>query len=201
MKRLLLITILTQLVLFISCKNTTKPEPAYNPNECTEYYCPAHKDKTSISQDQCPECKNPMVLHRLNADTLIPETQSIQSICDSFECYQTQILLSSKKLMDLEPQKKEAHQEQILLSAETFLKSINAHENIVISKTDKQKEKYREHLLTVKQNQAAATLYLKAMNDEIKKENPDYAKIKNLAKKLHDATEKISKESSYLKEH
>lgn len=183
----------------IRCTNPTKPQPSSDQNECTQYNCPMHKDKTSTSFGDCPECGNPMIPSEINHDALIPKAEPIQSMCDSFACYQTRLLVSSKNIENAEIKSKEKHTLPLLLSAETFLKSVNIHEAMILAENEKQRVDNKEHHLSIKVYQAEASIYVKEMNEEIKKENPDYKKIKEISKKLHDCVEKISKESSYLK--
>ncbi len=196
-------TITIQLVLLfitlIQCTNPTKPQPIVNQNECTQYYCPMHKDKTSIHLDECPECGNPMTIYKLKEDSIISKNETMHSMCDSFACYQTRILFSSKKIENDTVKSKEKHKEQVLMAAETFLKSVNIHEVMILAESMEQREKNKEHHLSIKKYQAEAEIYIKEITKELKKENPDYEKIKKISKKLNDCTEKISKESSYLK--
>lgn len=39
-----------------SCTNTPENKAVENPNDCTEYACPMHPDKTSTTPAGCPEC-------------------------------------------------------------------------------------------------------------------------------------------------
>jgi regulator of sirC expression with transglutaminase-like and TPR domain len=201
MKSYKIITI-THLLLFITliqCTNPTKPQPIVNQNECTQYYCPMHKDKTSTHLDECSECLNPMIINKLNEDSLISKNETMQSMCDSFACYQTRILFSSKKIENDTVKSKEKNKEQVLMATATFLKSVNIHEVMMLAESMVQREKNKEHHLSIKKYQAEAEIYIKEITKELKKENPDYEKIKKISKKLNDCTEKISKESSYLK--
>jgi hypothetical protein len=197
--KVIVISFLFLCITLVKCTNPTKPQPIVNQNECTQYNCPMHTDKTSISLGECPECGNPMVPSKINQDTLFPKTETMKSMCDSFTCYQTRLILNSKKIENAEQKSKEKHNEQVLMATETFLKSVNIHEAMMLAESKNQREKNKEHHLSIKIYQAEAEIYIKEMSKELKKENPDYEKIKDISKKLHDCTEKISKESSYLK--
>ncbi len=62
MKNKLLYIIIIPIVLF-ACKGfTDEKESDTNPNKCTQYACPIHSDKTSITLENCPICNTPMVL-------------------------------------------------------------------------------------------------------------------------------------------
>ena len=61
MKNKFIYPILISIVLF-SCKGfTNEKEPAINPNECTQYACPIHQDKTSTLLEKCPTCDALMI--------------------------------------------------------------------------------------------------------------------------------------------
>lgn len=45
-----------------ACKGfTNEKEPSASPNECTQYACPIHPDKTSTSLEKCPTCGASMI--------------------------------------------------------------------------------------------------------------------------------------------
>lgn len=49
------------LVLFVySCRSSPEKTSGDNPNQCTEYACPMHPDKTAAEHALCPECKMKM---------------------------------------------------------------------------------------------------------------------------------------------
>lgn len=40
-----------------ACRNNApEKKSTYNPNDCTEYACPMHPDKTSTGKARCPQC-------------------------------------------------------------------------------------------------------------------------------------------------
>ena len=47
-------------VIICSCSSPTKPETTTE-NECTQYACPVHPDKTSSNPADCPECHRKMI--------------------------------------------------------------------------------------------------------------------------------------------
>ena len=54
---------ITILIALFACKGLTdEKESTENPNKCTQYACPVHADKTSISPEKCPICNTPMVI-------------------------------------------------------------------------------------------------------------------------------------------
>ena len=60
--RSLLLVLFLSTAIFTGCNNAPKKEIVNNPNECTQYACPMHPDKTSIAPAKCPVCNMDMEL-------------------------------------------------------------------------------------------------------------------------------------------
>ena len=71
MKNKFLFAVTISVVLF-ACKGFTKEkEVVVSVNQCTQYACPTHVDKTSTSLEACPVCNTIMIpLDSLRKDSL-----------------------------------------------------------------------------------------------------------------------------------
>ena len=82
----------------LTCKNKSESSPPeYDSNLCSEYSCPLHKDKMSVSLDVCPECGIQMVDADLMKSLL---SRTVQSINDSINVYHNRIVNDSYIIMN-----------------------------------------------------------------------------------------------------
>lgn len=199
MKHLSHTNIIIQLVLIFlitACKNRNETEPSNNPNECTEYSCPLHKDKMSVALDKCPECGMQMISTDYMKSSLM---HSIGLAHDSIANYHQQILEYANKIISGDNNSIEDQTKNVIAASKNLNKAILVTENADNLVFGKQRLVMKPHFEKISKLYAVATFRITAISNELTKPNYDKAKIKLLTEELKGTIYEVDKEQNIIR--
>ena len=181
----------------LTCKNMSESSPPeYDPNLCSEYSCPLHKDKMSVSLDVCPECGIQMVDADLMKSLL---SRTVQSINDSIGFYNKRILNESFLLFKSDSISKKEVINSTLYIIENLEKAKLAHQNLDKLVFGKHRVVLKPYNLKIDKLYAVATYRVSAINKELDKPDFEKSNIKLLTEKLIETMYEIDKEQVVIR--
>lgn len=184
------------LLMVFTCKNNSESSiPEYDPNLCTQYSCPLHKDKMSVTLDLCPECGIQMI----DADKLESYlSKTAQSIYDSINHYNKQILKYSYVISNADSSKS-----MELNYAHELSKYINkartANQNLDKLVFGKHHIIMKPHSQNIDRLYAVATYRVTTLIKEMEKPSYEKSKIKLYTEELTKTIYEVDKEQALLK--
>lgn len=199
MKHLFLTKIIIQLTLALiitACKNTDETEPSNNPNECTEYSCPLHKDKMSVSSNKCPECGMQMINTDYMKSSLMHSTGLAH---DSIANYHKQILEYANKIILGDNNSKEDQTKNVIAASRYLNKTILVTDNMDKLVFGKRRMVMKPHYEKINKLYAVATFHITAISNELTKSNYDKEKIKLHAEELKGTIYEVDKEQNIIR--
>lgn len=181
----------------LTCKNKSESSPPeYDSNLCSEYSCPLHKDKMSVSLDVCPECGIQMVDADLMKSLL---SRTVQSINDSIGLYNKRILNESFLLFKSDSISKNEVINSTLYITENLEKAKLAHQNLDKLVFGKHRVVLKPYNLKIDKLYAVATYRVSAIKKELDKPDFEKSNIKLLTEKLVETMYEVDKEQGIIR--
>ena len=195
--RLHLVVLVINTILFLSCNNKSDvPPPEYDPNLCTDYSCPLHKDKMSVSLDVCPECGIQMVNANLMESLLARTAQSIQ---DSINVYHNRILKDSYIIMNADSISNNEIKSNALNITKNLEKAKLAHQNLDKLVFGKHRVVLKPSNVKIEKLYTVATYRVTIIVNELDKPEFEKSKIKLYTQNLFETVQQLDKEQQNVK--
>jgi hypothetical protein len=199
MKPFLIITfsiIIAVCMVLAACKNNTDSLISeYDPNLCTQYSCPLHKDKMSVTLDICPECGIQMI----DADRLDSYLfKTAQSIYDSINHFNKQILKYSYIISNADSSKWIELNYAYQLS-NNVNKARTANQNLDKLVFGKNRIIMKPHQQNIDRLYAVATYRVTTLIKELEKPGYQKPKVKLYTQELIETIYEVDKEQAMLK--
>lgn len=182
--------------LFFNCKRSQENIPEYNPNACTQFSCPVHKDKMSVNPDKCPDCGMQMINTQLVNSFL---TRTAHSIYDSIFVYHTRALKQSNKILNGESKSKEEKLKDINEARINIEKAKFTNENLNYLVIGKHNAVIKSHNKKNEKLYAVATYRLTILGNEINKPNHNEAKIMLYTQAFNNIIYELDNEQRMMK--
>jgi hypothetical protein len=184
-------------LLVFTCKNSSESSaPEYDPNFCTDYSCPLHKDKMSVTLDFCPECGIKMIDAKLLESYL---HKTAHSIYDSIHHYNEQILKYSYIITNAENKSQKNQISYAWELSKTIDKALVANDNLDQLVFGKHRVIIKPHSQNIDKLYAVATYRISAIIKELEKPHYDEAKIKLYTHELMETIYEVDEEQAILK--
>ena len=183
-------------MVLAACKNNTDSLISeYDPNLCTQYSCPLHKDKMSVTLDICPECGIQMI----DADRLDSYLfKTAQSIYDSINHFNKQILKYSYIISNADSSKWIELNYAYQLS-NNVNKARTANQNLDKLVFGKNRIIMKPHQQNIDRLYAAATYRVTTLIKELEKSSYQKPKVKLYTQELIETIYEVDKEQAMLK--
>ncbi len=192
----IIISQLIFIVLITACKNNNETEPFNNPNECTMYSCPIHKDKMNVEYNKCIKCGLPMINTNFMESYFMHSTNLAY---DSIANYHKKIVEYANKIILNDPISKESQTKNIISAKRNLNKAIFVTENIEKLTFGKRQLAMKHHFEKIKKLYAVATYHITAISNEIAKNNINKTKIKLYTEELKGTIYEVDKEQNIIK--
>jgi len=183
-----------QIVLLTACKNESLSNASYDPNDCTQFSCPMHKDHTSTREGECGQCGMPL-LNNCSEESKLTDTEfEILSYADSLKNYLDLVIKHNDLIFKGDTQsigEKISHlreAQQNLLSAEQLFKSQKA---LIFEPSDAASQ---NRLKRIEILYAAVTFRLSALSQELSKQEYNSALVKKYIKEINESVQKLNEE-------
>lgn len=195
--RLHLVVLSISTILFTSCNNKSDiPPPDYDPNLCSEYSCPLHKDKMSVSLDVCPECGIQMVNSNLMESLL---ARTAQSIKDSIDVYHNRIIKDSYIIMNADSISNYEIKNKAINITKNLEKAKLAHQNLGKLVFGKHRVVLKPYNVKIEKLYTVATYRVTVIVNELDKPDFEKSKIKLFTQNLFETVQQLDKEIQNIK--